>query len=175
MRKQTFENVFKRVEKEKNGCWTWTGSLNHKGYGQVSWHGKVVRAHRIIYFLITGKEVPSNMTIDHLCRNRACVNPDHMEVVTGKENTLRGENFSACNKRKQFCPRGHSLSGNNLLAAALRHGGRDCKTCKREKHRERLRTDPVYREAHRLRVRAWWRKKHAPGRKVRAWTRRKDA
>ena len=73
----------------KNGCWNWEGSLTNDGYGICSYKGKNKVAHRLIYELINGK-VPDGLQLDHLCRNRKCVNPDHLEIVTCKENVRRG-------------------------------------------------------------------------------------
>lgn len=77
---------FKAVE----ACWTWTGGDSGNGYGKVRFQGKMHMAHRLIYTLLIG-EIPEGMVLDHLCRNRRCVNPHHLEPVTVKENTHRGE------------------------------------------------------------------------------------
>ena len=71
------------------GCWEWNGYLNRGGYGQIKSKGRTFRAHRIYYEHIKGV-IPANMEIDHLCRNRRCVNPDHLEAVASEINTQRG-------------------------------------------------------------------------------------
>lgn len=76
------------------------------------------------------------MTIDHLCRNRACFNPDHLEQVTNQTNILRGEGATATNARKTHCIRGHELVGTNLIAS--RTNGRSCRICRNERRRETL-------------------------------------
>jgi hypothetical protein len=76
--------------------------------------------------------IPEGKQLDHLCRNRACINPEHLEPVTAKENILRGESFSAKNARKTHCIHGHELSGDNLRI--LKHG-RVCLECRRTKDR----------------------------------------
>lgn len=106
----------------RDACWLWTGPPNRKnGYGRFS--DKYV--HRIAYTLLVGN-IPKNLTIDHLCRVRLCVNPDHLDVVTLGENVLRGESVSGINARKRYCIRGHKLSGRNLGTS---DGKRFCKTC----------------------------------------------
>lgn len=110
-------------------CMPWPGIINASGYGRLSVSGRLILAHRAVYESHRGK-IPPGLVIDHLCRNRCCVNPDHMEVVTVKENTLRGMNFSARNARKTHCKRGHPFAGENLRIR--RHKGSDervCRTC----------------------------------------------
>jgi hypothetical protein len=107
-------------------CWLWTGSLDRHGYGKVGAHGEGL-AHRLSYVLNVGP-IPEGLTLDHLCRNPRCVNPAHLEPVTGRENKLRGIGFAAQNAAKEACPLGHPLSGENLYE----HGGRrGCRACRR--------------------------------------------
>ena len=109
-----------------NGCWLWVKSKDGSGYGQYHTSGnKMCRAHRTYYAIIFGK-IGIGMTIDHLCRVRSCVNPSHLEMVTGKENTLRGESFSAVNHRKDYCKNGHAFNKENTYFYKM---GRFCRAC----------------------------------------------
>lgn len=76
-------------EDPETGCWVWTGRLNRNGYGRAWWKGREPVAHRAVWEAILGT-IPTGTVLDHLCRNRACCNPKHLEPVTVRENTLRG-------------------------------------------------------------------------------------
>ena len=108
-------------------CWPWMGAKSRKGYGRYFHMYRDVIAHRLSFFIAHGK-MPDGVT-DHLCRNRLCVNPAHLEDVTNKENVLRGVGLTAINAKKTHCKNGHELSGENLLKSALNKGMRNCKIC----------------------------------------------
>ena len=127
-----------KVEKT-DACWNWKGGLRN-GYGAFTitlskGSYRPSYAHRIAYKLLKG-EIPTNLQIDHLCRNRACVNPKHMELVTRKENLRRGYSPQAINARKTHCVHGHPLEGGNLLSAPLRIGKRQCRICHNARRRK---------------------------------------
>lgn len=91
----------------ESGCWEWVGAKSGVGYGTVTVGGSHTKsAHRWMYEQVKGP-IPDGMTLDHLCRKRDCVNPDHLEVVTMTENVLRGDGPTARNARKTHCARGH--------------------------------------------------------------------
>lgn len=107
-------------------CWLWRRAITHDGYGMVSGDGVSMVAHRAAFICLVGP-IPEGMTLDHLCRNRACVNPDHLEPVPFRENVLRGTSFSAVNARKTECSDGHPLTGDNLYIRP--NGARQCRQC----------------------------------------------
>ena len=107
-------------------CWEWTGSINSSGYGTVGHARHVHSVHRVVWEYLVGP-IPDGLEIDHLCRNRRCCNPDHMEVVTRAENQRRG--IGNQNVRKTRCVQGHPLFGVNLYVAP--DGKRACRTCRR--------------------------------------------
>lgn len=120
-------NRIQRKINKTESCWLWTGSCFASGYGQVKFQRRNRRVHRLVYELLVGP-IPDGMTLDHLCKIKNCVNPAHLEVVTGKENTLRGTAPSAINARKTHCPQGHAFSEYGYISI----GARNCRLCKRE-------------------------------------------
>ena len=123
------ERVRTRVIIDANGCWVFQGSILPTGYGQL-WDGehRGARAHRTSYRAFVG-EIPDGLVIDHLCRNRACLNPDHLEPVTCRENILRGVGPTAINARKTECKRGHQYTPGNTYMDPSR-GLRECRACR---------------------------------------------
>jgi hypothetical protein len=124
---------WQRVERLQNGCWLWKGGHSiennqRRPYGRFKIKGKYVFAHRFSFQMKYG-EIPKDKVLDHICNNTMCVNPDHLQIVTIKENILKGNGFGAINKRKEFCPKGHPLKEGNLVSWALKQNKRLCLTC----------------------------------------------
>lgn len=124
------------VEKT-DSCWNWKGYKDF-GYGRFTIYNTKLMAHRFSYEMKNGMIDPE-LCLDHLCRNKKCVNPDHLEAVTIGENVRRGISTAATNFNKITCIRNHLLSGDNLYIT--KDGRRQCRACGRirtSKHREKL-------------------------------------
>lgn len=115
----------------ENGCMLWNGATA-RGYGRVRLDKTLFPAHRVSYYLAYGQPSPY-LVLDHICGDRSCVNPDHLEPVTPKENILRGAGFTASHAKKTHCPKGHPYKGSNLTIGSK--GERRCKICDRDWHR----------------------------------------
>lgn len=113
-----------------NACWPFTGSLDSNGYGQHYFDGRLHQAHRVAYELTKGPIAPG-LHLDHLCRNRRCCNPHHLEPVTCRENVNRSP---VHNGARTHCPQGHPYSGDNLR---IYRGARYCRACIRADARAR--------------------------------------
>ena len=112
-----------------DGCWLWTGYISPtNGYGYF-WDGeRQVRVHRFAYRALVG-EIPGTLCLDHLCCVKHCVNPNHLEAVTVRENTLRGTGPSAVNAMKTHCPRNHEYNEQNTYRD--KKGRRSCRACRK--------------------------------------------
>lgn len=121
------------IQDGDDGCWLWTASTNRTGYGEFFLKdlGKVT-AHRQSYRHYIGP-IPDGKMLDHLCRTRNCVNPRHLEPVSGHENTIRGEGPTADAAAKTECVNGHPLIEENVMWIK---GVRHCKKCNAERTRK---------------------------------------
>ncbi|MFE0808181.1 HNH endonuclease signature motif containing protein [Streptomyces sp. NPDC058848] len=119
----TPEERFQALTDKTNACWLWTGQTDRHGYGRFKVNGSHVLAHRWAYQHYIGA-IPDGLVTDHLCRVRKCVNPDHLEAITGSENTRRGR---SANGEKTHCHRGHEYTPENTFNQ--RRGGRVCRIC----------------------------------------------
>ena len=108
--------------KKTNNCWLWTAN-RRDGYGQFYFNGKLESAHRLSYELFKG-DIPTGLQLDHLCRNRACINPDHLEAVTHKVNCQRG---LIGQTTKTHCVRDHKFTEESVYHR--KDGSRQCKEC----------------------------------------------
>jgi hypothetical protein len=130
---EIIKSRFKLRAIQKDGCWEWTGSVDHYGYGYVSYMTRKLKAHRVAYELFK-QEIPQGLVIDHLCRNRKCVNPEHLEPVTIGENVSRGYHLG------EFCLHEHRMTPDNTgTRYAYGKTYPYCMECKRTQARERAR------------------------------------
>lgn len=135
---ETRDRVRSRFErfvlKDQDSCWEWIGYISPHGYGMFGVHrgGKwqKIGAHRISYELYVGP-IPDGLQIDHLCRNRKCVNPKHIEAVTKRENLVRGLTVAA-RAKNTHCIRGHAFDGLNTRIRT--NGTRSCRACVKVRH-----------------------------------------
>ena len=118
-----FSDPLVRLSESDGNCWIWTGKFDGHGYGQAT---RSIKAHRYAWMEIHGDITPGN-NIDHLCRNRSCVRVGHLESVTPKENTLRGNSIQANYARRDACMYGHPLDESMVREYSYR--GRRCLTC----------------------------------------------
>lgn len=116
-----------------DACWPWPGCVGDKGYGVVFHDGKQRKAHRVAYERLVGP-IPRRLEPDHTCRNRACFNPQHLDVVTHAVNTLRGDGVGAKNAVKTECVNGHPFDDENSYTYTRKNGAkmRVCRRCKLE-------------------------------------------
>jgi hypothetical protein len=136
--REPLAKLFEKVE-ITDSCWLWAGKRQSGGYGQIQVGSRtdhsrrLVYVHRLVYECCVG-DIPPGLTIDHLCRVRNCVNPDHLEAVTNRDNTMRAPTITAINAAKTHCPHGHAYSADNTY---INRGRRFCRTCRREEEGRR--------------------------------------
>lgn len=136
--KTLLERFWLKVSKDDSGCWLWVGTVNRGGYG-MKWDGeRVIPAHRWSYLHFVGP-IPADYQIDHLCRVRHCVKPEHLEAVTAQVNSQRstaGEVNGARQSAKTHCPQGHPYTEENSYWRPDGRG-KNCRTCTYERNRAR--------------------------------------
>lgn len=150
--------IFARAIPEPNsGCWLWILAPDKDGYGSLKRNRRTIRAHRFTYEQLVGP-IPDGMELDHLCANKCCVNPQHLEPVTTLQNVQRmqnrvagardrlGETSKARRDKRTHCPKGHSYSGDNLRTTSIQ---RVCRACARENMRAYRLPEKLRREAKR--------------------------
>ena len=120
------EQRLARYAKQEGDCIVWTRCCIPSGYGSITINYKRRSTHVVAWEIRYGP-IPRGLQVDHLCRNRKCINTNHMELVTLKENVLRGVGITAVNARKTHCAHGHEFSFMNT--SVDRHGYRHCRTC----------------------------------------------
>lgn len=132
---EQIERFWSKVEvpEQPSCCWEWTGYRLPTGYGDFNFGNSALKAHRVSYTLLIGP-IPDGLVIDHLCRNTSCVNPDHLEITTQRENIRRGYSYFGIARRKTHCSRGHAFSTENTYLVPS--GGRSCKECRRANNRQ---------------------------------------
>lgn len=130
------ERFWNRLRETADGCWEWAEYVDEKGYGRF-WDGsRTIRAHQYSYSALVG-DVPAGLELDHLCRNRRCANPYHLDPVTHAVNMARSDNILLANAAKSHCLRGHEFTPENTYAK--NDGGRQCRACDRERTRKEAR------------------------------------
>jgi hypothetical protein len=131
-----FVKLMRRMARDASGCWVWHGNVDKCGYGRLADNHRLDSAHRISYKLFKGP-IPTGLEIDHLCRNRSCFNPAHLEAVTHRENIMRGEGVAAKYAKQTHCKHGHELTPENVYH--WRGIMRTCRTCDRLRQGKRKR------------------------------------
>lgn len=129
--------LWRRVQKTKT-CWLWMGSKNKLGYGHINVGGGKYRSTHIVAYQLAKGPVPIGTELDHLCRNPSCCNPEHLEPVPHRINTLRGVAPAMTLHRNGVCQKGHPV--NEASVHRYQNGPRKgriayCRLCRREKRR----------------------------------------
>jgi hypothetical protein len=122
------------VPEPNTGCQFWLHDSVTGGYGRIAINKRKVLAHRLSYVLYKG-EIGEGLTIDHKCNQPYCINPDHLQAITMRENTMRGSSFAVTNSKKTHCPKGHEYSDSNTFLNSK--GRRECRMCRSGRYGEK--------------------------------------
>jgi hypothetical protein len=131
------DKFFQKINKTDD-CWLWTAATNEHGYGVVRINKRLFKAHRVSYEIHKG-EIPEGLSLDHLCKNRSCVRPEHLEAVTHRENCLRGNGLPSMWAARRSMPRithckhGHEMTPENCYFIPST-GARCCRQCQKTWH-----------------------------------------
>lgn len=132
---RTLSRHGRHIEFHRCGCWEWTGPTTDKGYARIS-QSKTswVLGHRLFFEIFRGK-VPDGLDLDHLCRNRNCINPSHLEPVSRRENVMRGRSPFILAHHSGSCVRGHQMTPDNTYISPK--GQKHCKACRQMREKKR--------------------------------------
>ena len=132
------------IDRAESGCWMWTGSKTKYGYGTFTEGGRFIKAHRWAVENIAGEAISDGMHVDHLCRTPSCVNPEHLEIVTPRENTQRALPYRRDGLDSE-CANGHPRTPESTYVAP--DGRRACRVCHRETEARRRANRPNPKDA----------------------------
>ena len=131
--------ILSKIKTSEN-CWEWKGYIGKDGYGVIKINGRLYKSHRLCYVIFKG-DLNIDLVIDHACKNRSCVNPDHLREVTHRFNNVTNSiSPIALNSLKTHCKNGHEFTEGNTL---MKKDGRRCRSCKRNNEKGRVRSKSV--------------------------------